>query len=269
MLFYRDKNSPRLEYMLDLFSNEIFNEPFRKTSDKSAFIDYSGTKLNYSECRLSEQEFYIQPHQLLFESSIGEQTITRFDSSGKPAFFQTAGDFPFDIFAAAFYLVSRYEEYLSFEPDKYGRFPHEASLAFRESFLEMPLINYWLEDFKHALHLRFPDLPILINIKGSKETWEVYAGLLLKVNGLIFWIVGMYFSIRKKTPLIPMNGLIHCICIAEPGLTISSCWQKSKPGQIKTYHRINRKCNHSSHITQEVIPLEFTHHGKVVMKKRC
>jgi hypothetical protein len=112
MLFYCDKNSPRLEYMLDLFSSEIFNEPFRKTSDKSSFIDYSGTKLNYSERRLSEQEFYIQPHQLLFERSIGEQTIKRFDSSGKPAFFQTTGDFPFDIFAAAFYLISRYEEYL-------------------------------------------------------------------------------------------------------------------------------------------------------------
>ena len=197
MLFYRDKNSPRLEYMLDLFSNEIFNEPFRKTSDKSAFIDYSGTKLNYSERRLSEQEFYIQPHQLLFESSIGEQTIKRFDSSGKPAFFKTAGDFPFDIFAAAFYLVSRYEEYLSFEPDKYGRFPHEASLAFRESFLEMPLINYWLEDFKHALHLRFPDLVFRLKDFKFIPSYDIDMAYSYKYKGLKRNLGGLCRSLIK------------------------------------------------------------------------
>ena len=36
-----------------------------------------------------------------------------------------------------------------FNPDKYGRFPHQASLAFKENFLDTPLINYWLEDFKN------------------------------------------------------------------------------------------------------------------------
>jgi hypothetical protein len=158
MLFYSEHNSPRLNYMLDLVSNEIFNEPFSLISDKEKFLSHAGAKLNYSSGRLSENEFYIRPHDLLFETGIREQSINRFDFSGKPAFFQTSGDFAFDIFAAAFYLVSRYEEYLPFQPDSYGRFPYQSSLAFKGNFLDLPLVNCWLEDFKLALRMHFPDL---------------------------------------------------------------------------------------------------------------
>jgi hypothetical protein len=158
MLFYSNHSNSRLTYMLDLVSTEIFNESFILTSDKEAFITYQGIKLNYSEERLSENEFFLKPHGLLSETGICEQKINRIDVYGRPAFFPTVGDFPFDIFAATFYLVSRYEEYLLFQPDKYGRFPHQASMAFRENFLNFPLINYWLEDFKNSLREKFPDL---------------------------------------------------------------------------------------------------------------
>ncbi|HMG67195.1 MAG TPA: hypothetical protein VK588_05890, partial [Chitinophagaceae bacterium] len=151
MLFYSDYKNPRLDYMLDFISGEILNEPLVHTCDKSAYLSYAGAKLNYSNERFSKGEFYIQPHPLLFETGIHDQEIKRFDYSGKPAFFQTSGDFPFDIFAAAFFLISRYEEYLLFQPDKFGRFPFQGSLAFRENFLDSPLINYWLEDFKKSL----------------------------------------------------------------------------------------------------------------------
>src|ERR1700733_15411270 len=158
MLFYTVDKSPRLDYVLDLVSNEIFNEPIFQTRDGSVYLSYSGVKLNYSPERTSASEFYLFPYRLLFETDISEQRIDRFDIFGRPAFFQTEGDFPFDIFAAIFFLVSRYEEYLLFQPDKYGRFPHEASLAFREKFLDFPLINYWLDDFKKSLGRKFPDL---------------------------------------------------------------------------------------------------------------
>ncbi len=60
-------------------------------------------------------------------------------------------DFPFDIFAATFYLLSRYEEYLPHEKDMYGRYAHENSLAFKEGFLKLPLINIWLRDFAGSI----------------------------------------------------------------------------------------------------------------------
>jgi hypothetical protein len=197
MLFYSDQNTPRLEYILDLVNNEIFNEPLRLTSDKSAFISYDGAKLNYSRERLSEKEFLITPHGLLFEAGISDQQITRFDISGTPAFFQTEGDFPFDIFSAAFFLVSRYEEYLPFEPDKYGRFPHQASLAFKEGFLEIPLINRWLEDIKIALRRHFPE--IIFRLKDFKfiPSYDIDIAYSYKFKGLGRNLGGFFRSVIK------------------------------------------------------------------------
>src|SRR5664279_5764046 len=114
MLFYRAHSSPRLDYVLDLVSNEIFNEPFLQTRDLSVYRSYTGAKLNYSSERISETEFFLLPHQLLFETGVSEQPIKVFEIFGRPAFFRTNGDFPFDIFAAVFFLVRRYEEYLFF-----------------------------------------------------------------------------------------------------------------------------------------------------------
>jgi hypothetical protein len=197
MLFYSDQNTPRLEYILDLVNNEIFNEPLRLTSDKSAFISYDGAKLNYSRERLSENEFLIIPHGLLFETGISHQQITRFDISGTPAFFQIEGDFPFDIFSAAFFLVSRYEEYLPFEPDKYGRFPHQASLAFKEGFLEIPLINRWLEDLKIDLRRHFPE--IIFRLKDFKfiPSYDIDIAYSYKFKGLGRNLGGFLRSVAK------------------------------------------------------------------------
>jgi hypothetical protein len=198
MLFYSEFVSPRLNYMLDLISSEIFNEPVVQVSDKEAFIIYAGPKLNYSSERLSEKEFYILPHNLLFETGICEQLINRFDVSGKAAFFQTTGDFAFDLFAAAFYLVSRYEEYFSFQPDKYGRFPYECSLAYKEDFLDFPLINYWLEDFKSALRAKFPDL--IFRMKDFKfiPSYDIDMAYSYKHKGLIRNLGGFCRSVLKR-----------------------------------------------------------------------
>ena len=53
------------------------------------------------------------------------------------------GDLPFDPLAAAFFLASRYEEYLPFIADQHGRFPASESFASHHGFLERPLINEW------------------------------------------------------------------------------------------------------------------------------
>jgi hypothetical protein len=197
MLFYSGYNSLRLTYMLDLISNEIFSEPFTLISDKQTFISHSGYKLNYSEERLSPNEFYLKPHGLLFESGIKEQLINRVDIFGKQAFFETSGDFPFDIFSAAFYLVSRYEEYLPFQPDKYGRFPHQYSLAYKEGFLDFPLINYWLEDFKSALREKYPDMSFRMKDFKFIPSYDIDIAYSYKYKGLKRNLGGFLRSLIK------------------------------------------------------------------------
>ena len=108
--------------------------------------------------KIAADECWIKPHSLLFERDIKQQAIECFEVNNQKIFFKTEGDFPFDIFAASFYLLSRYEEYMPHEKDMYGRYAHENSLAFKESFLNLPLINIWLHDFKERLKQKFPPL---------------------------------------------------------------------------------------------------------------
>lgn len=148
-----------MKYIVDFFSKNIFLKDIRLVTNRQEFFDYDGPKINYSGSMISDREFLVTNMGLLYESIIKKQAINCFESQGHKAFFQTSsGDFPFDIFAATFYLISRYEEYLPHEKDKYGRYAHRNSLAFKESFLHLPLINFWLLDFKKALLQKYPGM---------------------------------------------------------------------------------------------------------------
>lgn len=184
MLFYSEHRTQRLEYILDLIIHEIFNEPLVQCSNREEFIAYSGAKVNYSDSRISGNEYFIQAQGLVFETGIKDQVINRFEFHGRPAFFQTTGDFPFDIFAAVFFLVSRYEEYLPFNPDMYERFPYQASLAFKWNFLDLPLVNYWLEDLKISLKQKFPDLIFRLNDFKFIPTYDIDTAFSYKYKGL-------------------------------------------------------------------------------------
>lgn len=160
MLVYSVSITPRLQYVFNFIGKEIDKSIPQYTSSQDEFSKHNGIKINYSGQRITNGEIWIKPHSLLFEKGIQQQTVNCFDHNNYKAFFRTDGDIAFDIFSASFYLLSRYEEYLPHQKDMYGRYDHTQSLAFRENFLNEPLVNYWLEDFRSAIKLRFPSSSI-------------------------------------------------------------------------------------------------------------
>lgn len=157
MLIFCPHNTPRLRYIIDFFSKELFDAPIHITTDKDEFTAAAGPRINYSPAPIAAT-FWLCPTGLLFATGIRPQPIACFPYNGRKAFFPTEGDFPFDIFSAAFYLLSRYEEYLPHEKDEYGRYAHTASLAWKEDFLHLPIVNYWLLDLREALTRKYPGL---------------------------------------------------------------------------------------------------------------
>jgi hypothetical protein len=97
---------------------------------------------------------------LLFET--GVQEIPDLQESEWQGFFcffkQAEGNIPFDIFAASFYLLTLYEEYLPKKLDEHGRFDAKESLAYRKGFLEIPLIDRWVYLLKEQLEKMYPRL---------------------------------------------------------------------------------------------------------------
>ena len=148
ILIYSHTTSPRLQYSCYFIFKELLGIDFAITIDSEEFKNFEGVKINYSNQQFGFSSLSVQPQGLLFETEIKEQQVFCFETNGYKAFFKTKnGDFDFDIFAATFYLLSRYEEYLPHTKDNYGRYAHENSLAFKEGILQLPLINFWVRDF--------------------------------------------------------------------------------------------------------------------------
>ena len=160
MIVYSTSITNRLRYICDFIGKELMGKPFILTDQKAAYLDFQGPRINYTREKISVGEFWLQPHLLLFEKGINQHTITFFEADDNPCFFRTDGEFPFDIFAATFYFLSRYEEYLPHKKDMYGRYGHENSLAFKQGFLDKPLINIWLGSFKEKLKQKFDSFAI-------------------------------------------------------------------------------------------------------------
>lgn len=158
ILLYSEKASPRLSYIIDCIGSRISGQPVTITTDKTTFQQADAIRINYSAQQLTDNEIRIVPHGLLFENSISPQAIQCFDWKGHTAFFPTEGSLPFDLFAAAFYLVTRYEEYLPHEKDLYGRYAHTNSIAFTAGFLHLPLVDIWVQELARFIKSTYPSV---------------------------------------------------------------------------------------------------------------
>jgi len=108
MLLFSTHITPRLQYIIEFFSKELFDDPaaIRVTGDKTFFATATGPRINYSTESFPNC-FQLRPGGLLDETGIHPISITCLTHNDQKAFFPTDGDLPFDIFAASFYLLSK------------------------------------------------------------------------------------------------------------------------------------------------------------------
>ena len=205
MIVYANKITPRLQYVTDFIGKQITGEPLELTTDTFFFNDYKGPKINYGYETVSNDELLIINYPLLFEDTIKKQKIDCFKVNDFTAFYRSEGDYPFDIFSAVFYLLSRYEEYLPHDKDEYGRYGYENSIAYKQGFLNIPLINIWIDDFKIALKQKFPQLNFqssTFNFQPTYDIDEAFAfqnkSMIRTAGGILRSLAGGEWSVIKK-----------------------------------------------------------------------
>ena len=199
ILIYSHNSSKRLQYICKFIFQEQLGISYSITTHSESFQKHDGPKINYSDLPMDGPVFTLRNHPLLFETGLQPQQIDCFLINGYKAFFRTANnDFAFDIFAASFYLLSRYEEYLPNEKDMYGRYAHQNSLAFKEGFLQQPLINYWFIDFAKSLQQIFPDLKIRLKNLKYIPTYDIDIAWSFKSKGLLRNVGGFLKSPSLK-----------------------------------------------------------------------
>lgn len=157
LVVYTEQASPRLEYVLSFICNEIIGCEVDTTTDKDSFILAKTAKICYAYQPL-EGSVHVVPSGLLFASDIIKQEVGVGKINDMTILFPTVDEeaFPFDVFAAVFYLITRYEEYLPFLPDIHGRYEAFNSLAAEHGFLREPLVDQWALYLRNILIERFP-----------------------------------------------------------------------------------------------------------------
>lgn len=183
MIVYSHTATPRLQYVVN-FLSEYYHTPVRLVFDEEKYLAHPDAhRINYSYHRLRPDEVWIHPHALLFESAVRPVKAECFEHNGYKAFFKAEGDAAFDLLAAVFYLITRYEEYGPHPKDEYGRYAHHASVAFREGFLHLPLINIWLEDFRRLLQEKLSGLRLPPSVFRFQPTYDIDIAWSFKAKG--------------------------------------------------------------------------------------
>lgn len=152
-------------------------------------INYSDEKSTSPSC---------VPHGLLSEHNIKKVATDIEPWEDTHCFFRTDGDLlPFDIFAASFYLVARYEEYLPYQADDHNRFPASASLLVRHKLIQEPLVNIWALKLKSIVYSAFPNLHFAPRKFEYLSTIDIDQAWKFKYKGALRSVLGTFRDLKE------------------------------------------------------------------------
>ncbi|WP_111685510.1 polysaccharide deacetylase family protein [Winogradskyella tangerina] len=198
LLVYTHKITPRLKYTFKHLCKRILGVDVKFTSKVEDFIAHNSLKMSYTKKPLSS-ELFVRSNDLLFEQGLSDLDISVQQWDETKGFFAAGerSDLPFDIFAASFYLLSRYEEYLPHVKDDYGRFMAQESLAYKHRFLNQPIVDIWAYKLQDVLKNRFPDFEFPQRTYKVQPVIDVPMAYYFRKKGLLRTIGGTFSDIGR------------------------------------------------------------------------
>lgn len=163
IVIYSPYASTRLSYVLDWLIRERLQQDYVITTDEATASDapYCMCYGNYLPGKISIPDAGFLHTSEPYNDALPAATTAQ--ESISPAtghwqqlpvlFYDGSGDssLPFDIFSAIFFLLSRYEEYLPYTPDRHGRYPATESILYKQGWLHRPIADEWVHNLKLLL----------------------------------------------------------------------------------------------------------------------
>lgn len=193
LLIHVPRLTNRLGYTLNVVFHYLLRLDFEITSDMDLFSNYEGPKMSYGHQKIGDGMF-VRSSDLLFQTTIEELNPRCFSYENYAALFPVycaSSEFPFDIFAASFYCLSRYEEYLPHFTDVHGRFPATESLAYKEGFLMTAIVDRWALMLAERLKRHFPEMRLAPRNFDIEDTIDIDAAYCYKNKGVLRTLTGM------------------------------------------------------------------------------
>ena len=165
ILLYTPKITSRIQYAVKFILGQIGGFEYSVTSSSEDFINFKGARINYSDRHFPVDCIHVFFSGFLIQKGVREFAPPIRQQEPWPCLFPAIDDgreyhVDYDIFASAFYLMSRYEEYLPFLEDRYGRFEADQSYAFQHGFLELPITDLQALELQKKLLHQFPFLEV-------------------------------------------------------------------------------------------------------------
>lgn len=166
LLIYAEHITSRLAYVCEFVFSRVIPCNYTLTSNSDDFLSYAGPRLNYTSGEISGA-FHISPSSLLFETDV------KASYPYQEVFPASPGEIPSDLFASVFLMISRYEEWQPYTPDKYGRFEASNSILMKHGCLDQPVVDQWCYKLKEQLLQKFPSLPFRQRMFSYLSTIDV------------------------------------------------------------------------------------------------
>ena len=201
IVIYVPKLTNRHKYVFQIIFNEIYKSNYFTTEDIEEYQSIQGVKINYSKNRITEDEIFVESEGLLSKRDINELDLKVFKKDNTKYLFRIDSETSYfhDVFASVFYLISRYEEYLPHLKDKYGRYLATESVAFKNNFLQQPVVNIWVKQFIDFIKVRYPYLEIQSPQFNFISTIDIDNAYLYRGKGFVrstFYFFNLLFSFR-------------------------------------------------------------------------
>jgi len=200
LLILIPKETNRLHFTMQLMLTQLLGLEVGYTNELSVFELYDGPKFSYG-VSVDEKYLFFASNGLLFESKISAKELRHFTFEAGVVFFpinDTDSVLPFDVFAASFYLVSRYEEYLPHMRDNHNRYLASGSDAYQQGYLHKPLVNIWSLKIKAILQQWFPSITITTPVYSFVSTIDIDAAYAFKNKGITRALGGIAKAFQSR-----------------------------------------------------------------------
>lgn len=218
LLIHVPRVTNRLGYTLNVLFHHIFRVDYELTVDEELFTSHEGPKLCYGPHPVGDAPF-LKSSSLLFQTTIEEQSLRCQPVNGITALFpvhNAASILPFDLFSAAFYCLSRYEEYLPHFTDMHGRFPASECVASREGFLGKLVVDRWVMMLLEKLKDCYQDFHIPSRPFTLENTIDIDAAYCYKHKGFIRSVVGLGRDLFSPTQTSDFHRRLRVMFRKEP-----------------------------------------------------
>ena len=198
ILIYSEKRSNRLTYIGNYVFGVRCGLDVTFTNEPSDLDSADCPVLNYSfDASLDGIQF--RPAKLLFEKRPTLQEID-VDSSGEiPLLFADSNSkFGHDPLAAAFYLLSRYEEYLPFVQDEHNRFLSTSSILSKYNAIEIPLVDIYIERIRNEIKVKYERISLSPETFRDEVTVDVDQLLMYRSKGLARTLFGLLADLVRN-----------------------------------------------------------------------